>query len=70
VQIRSIAYPSDFHFAGVNPRPWQNEEVVIWNLNELDEHDRGAISAVLKSKLGEHLLATPGRAFIVDEAVA
>jgi hypothetical protein len=56
----------------------QNEElgtaisadVVIWDLHESDERDRGAIFAALKTRLVEHLLAHPGRAaFIVDEAV-
>jgi hypothetical protein len=44
--------------------------VVIWDLHESDERDRGAIFAALKAKLVAHVLEHPGRAaFIVDEAV-
>jgi hypothetical protein len=44
--------------------------VVIWDLHESDERDRGAIFAALKARLVAHLLAFPGRAAsIVDEAV-
>src|SRR5947209_4065029 len=47
-----------------------NPDVVMWDLHESDERDRGAIFSALKAKLVEHLLEKPGRAaFIVDEAV-
>jgi hypothetical protein len=42
-------------------------DVVIWDLHESDEHDRGTIFAILKTRLVEHLLEHPGRAaFIVS----
>jgi hypothetical protein len=45
-------------------------DVLIWDLHESDERDRGEIFAILKAALVTHLLAYPGRAaFIVDEAV-
>lgn len=45
-------------------------DVLIWDLHESDERDRGAIFAILKAALVAHLLAYPGRAaFVVDEAV-
>jgi hypothetical protein len=45
-------------------------DVVIWDLHESTEQDRGAIFAALKAKLVTHMLVHPGRAaFIVDEAV-
>jgi hypothetical protein len=48
----------------------RNPDVVIWDLHESDERDRGAIFATLKARLVEHMLASSGRAaFIVDEAV-
>jgi hypothetical protein len=65
VPIRSLEDAEVFSFADV-----ANPDVVIWDLHESDEADRGAIFAQLKSKLVGHLLAVPGRAaFIVDEAV-
>jgi hypothetical protein len=70
VPIRSIADAEAFHFIGADLGPGRNDDIVIWDLHESDERDRGAIFAVLKAKLVEHLLAVPGRAaFIVDEAV-
>jgi hypothetical protein len=45
-------------------------DMIIWDLHESDERDRGAIFAILKSAVAAHLLAYPGRAaFFVDEAV-
>jgi hypothetical protein len=45
-------------------------DMIIWDLHESHEPQRGAIFAILKSALADHLLAHPGRAaFIVDEAV-
>jgi hypothetical protein len=65
VPIRSLGDAEAFDFADV-----RSPDVVIWDLHESDEADRGAIFAQLKSKLVGHLLAAPGRAaFIVDEAV-
>jgi hypothetical protein len=65
VPIRTLAAAEVFSFADV-----ANPDVVIWDLHESDEDDRGAIFAELKKHLVEHLLAHPGRAaFIVDEAV-
>jgi hypothetical protein len=70
VPIRSIEDAEAFRFIGANLGPGANDDVVIWDLHESDERDRGAIFAVLKAKLVEHLIAVPGRAaFIVDEAV-
>ena len=47
-----------------------NPNVVIWDLHESGERDRGAIFVTLKAHLVEHLLEHPGRAaFIVGEAV-
>jgi len=65
VPIRSIADAEAFEF-----RQLWNAEVVVWELHESDEGDRGAIFATLKAKLVDYLLAHPGRAaVIVDEAV-
>src|SRR5205807_3913519 len=65
VPIRTPAEAATFSFSQV-----ANPDVVIWDLHESDERDRGEIFTALKSKLVEHLLAVPGRAaFIVDEAV-
>lgn len=65
VPIRTVADAEAFDFPRV-----VNPDVVIWDLHESDERDRGAIFAQLKAKLVEHLLVSPGRAaFIVDEAV-
>src|SRR5947209_2280553 len=70
VPIRSIEDAEAFHFIGVGLGPRKHDDVVIWDLHESDERDRGAIFATLKAKLVAHLLVTPGRAaFIVDEAV-
>jgi hypothetical protein len=64
VPIKNLASAEDFSFANVT-----NPDVVIWDLHESDERDRGAIFAALKAHLA-HLLEHPGRAaFIVDEAV-
>jgi hypothetical protein len=65
VPIRSLADVDayDFHNCG-------NPDVVIWDLHESDERDRGAIFAALKAKCVSHVLDHPGRAaFVVDEAV-
>jgi hypothetical protein len=65
VAIRTLADVEAFAFDQVD-----NLDVVIWDLHESDEDDRGAIFAELKKHLVEHLLAHPGRAaLIVDEAV-
>lgn len=65
VPIRSLDDAEAFQFAAI-----ASPDVVIWDLHESDERDRGAIFAALKAKLVTHLLAHPGRAaFIVDEAV-
>jgi hypothetical protein len=64
-QLGTVADAESFNFADV-----ANPDVVIWDLHEFDERDRGAIFAALKTRLVEHLLTHPGRAaFIVDEAV-
>jgi hypothetical protein len=60
-----VADADGFRFVDV-----ANPDVVIWDLHESDERDRGAIFAALKRHLVERLLGRPGRAaFIVDEAV-
>ncbi|MCA1647266.1 MAG: hypothetical protein LC797_18025 [Chloroflexi bacterium] len=65
VQICTPTEAGDFNFAAV-----ANPDVVIWDLHNSDEQDRGAIFATLKAHLVTHLLEHPGRAaFIVDEAV-
>jgi hypothetical protein len=65
VRIRTTAEAEAFSFSDI-----ANPDVVLWDLHDSDEHDRGAIFAALKAKLVEHLLRHPGRAaFIVDEAV-
>jgi hypothetical protein len=65
VPIRTLDDAEQFVFSEIH-----SPDVVIWDLHESDERDRGAIFAALKSKLVDHLLAVPGRAaFIVDEAV-
>jgi hypothetical protein len=65
VPIRTVVDAEVFTFASVC-----NPDVVIWDLHESDERDRGAIFATLKGHLVAHLLKHPGRAaFIVDEAV-
>ena len=65
VQICTLAEAEAFRFDDV-----VNPEVVIWDLLDSAEQDRGAIFAQLKAHLVAHLLAHPGRAaFIVDEAV-
>ena len=65
VPVCTVADAEAFGFADV-----VNPDVVIWDLHESDERDRGAIFAELKAKLVSHLLANPGRAaFIVDETV-
>jgi hypothetical protein len=65
IGIGSVEHAESFEFADcINP------SVVIWDLHDSDETDRGAIFAVLKTKLVQHLLVNSGRAaFIVDEAV-
>ena len=65
VAIRTVLDAEAFSFADV-----ANPDVVIWDLHESDERDRGAIFAALKAHLVAYLLEHPGRAaFIVDEAV-
>jgi hypothetical protein len=73
VPIRSVEDAR--HFADLwaetpHGRGQWSADVLIWDLHESDERDRGAIFAILKTALVSHLLAYPGRAaFIVDEAV-
>ncbi len=63
--IRGADDAAHFSFADV-----ANPDVVMWDLHESDETERGCIFAELKRKLCAHLLATRGRAaLIVDEAV-
>jgi hypothetical protein len=63
--IRTLVDAQAFHFPEV-----ASPDVVLWDLHDSDEGDRGSIFAELKAKLVSHLLANPGRAaFIVDEAV-
>ena len=65
VPIGAVADAEAFSFAEV-----ANPDLVIWDLHESDERDRGAIFAALKARLVEHLLAHPRRAaVIVNEAV-
>jgi hypothetical protein len=65
VPIRTLADIEGFDFSRA-----RNSDVVIWDLHESDERDRGAIFAALKARLVAYLLVHPGRAaFIVDEAV-
>jgi hypothetical protein len=65
VPIRTLADAAPFEFPAV-----VNAAVLIWDLHESDERDRGALFATLKTKLVAHLLKQPGRAaFVVDEAV-
>jgi hypothetical protein len=65
VPIRTLAEAEAFSFDQV-----PNPDVVMWDLHESDEAERGRIFAELKAKLCAHLLATHGRAaLIVDEAV-
>jgi hypothetical protein len=71
VPVRSVDDAQVFHFIGADLGPGKNDDVVIFDLRDSDEAVRGEIFAVLKGKLVEHLLATPGKraALIVDEAV-
>ncbi len=63
--IRTPVEAVEFNFADV-----VNPDVIIWDLHESAEQDRGAIFAALKAPLVAHLLAHPGRAaFVVDKAV-
>jgi len=65
VPIRGTDDAAHFSFTDV-----ANPDVVIFDLHESAELDRGAIFATLKAHLVAHLLANPGRAaFVVDEAV-
>jgi hypothetical protein len=65
VPIRTLEDAERFSFDQVD-----NPDVVMWDLHESDEAERGRIFAELKAKLCAHLLATRGRAaLIVDEAV-
>jgi hypothetical protein len=65
VPIRTLAAAEAFSFEDV-----PNPNVVLWDLHESEEVDRGRIFAELTRKLCAHLLATHGRAaLVVDEAV-
>ena len=65
VPIRTVLEAEEFDFHNV-----ENPDVVIWDLHDSDERDRGAIFAALRAHLVRHLLEHPGRAaFVVDEAV-
>lgn len=65
VPIRTLAEAEAFSFDDV-----ENPDVVMWDLHESEEEERGKIFAALQRKLCAHLLATHGRAaLIVDEAV-
>ena len=65
VPIRGTDDAAHFSFTDV-----ANPDVVIFDLHESAELDRGAIFATLKAHLVAHLLANPSRAaFVVDEAV-
>lgn len=65
VPIRTVREAVSFSFDTV-----PNPDVVLWDLHESEEEDRGRIFAELTRKLCAHLLATHGRAaLIVDEAV-
>jgi hypothetical protein len=65
VSIRTLLEAEEFDF-----RQLANPDVVIWDLHDSDERDRGFIFAALKAHLVAYMLASPGRAaFIVDEAV-
>jgi hypothetical protein len=63
--IRTLADAEAFTFDQVT-----NPDIVLWDMDESDERDRGVIFATLRTKLVDRLLTCPGRAaFIVDEAV-
>ena len=65
VPIRTLADAQAFHFPEV-----ASPDVVLWDLHNSDEGDRGSSSPNSKPKLVSQVLANPGRAaFIVDEAV-
>jgi hypothetical protein len=51
VPIRTLADAEGFHFIGVDLGPGRNDDVVIWDLHESDERDRGAISPHSRSSL-------------------
>ena len=53
--IRTVLDAEEFSFADV-----ASPDVVIWDLHESDERDRGAIFAALKAHLVAYLLAHPG----------
>src|SRR5437763_10793775 len=64
--IRTLADAETFTFDQVT-----NPDIVLWDMDESDERDRGVIFATLRTKLVDRLLTCPGRAaFIVDEAVS
>src|SRR5207253_9089765 len=70
VPIRTLAEAEGFHFIGVNLGPGRNDDVVIWDLHESDETERGLILAELKRQLCAHLVASHGGgAVVVDAAV-
>src|SRR5204863_6129437 len=64
--IRTALEAVEFSFDDV-----ANPDVVIWDLHESDERDRGRIFAELKAKLCAYQLAGTKRrcALVVDEAV-
>jgi hypothetical protein len=66
VPIRTLADAECFAFDQV-----PNPDVVVWDLHESDETDRGAIFASLKRKLCAYQLAGKKRrmALVVDEAI-
>lgn len=65
VPIRCLADAEAFRFEAV-----ANPDVVVWDLHESDEGERGAIFAALKRRLVEYMLARPGRAaLVIDEAI-
>jgi hypothetical protein len=53
VVVRSLEDAQQFRFIGCDfyQGPGQNDDVVIWDLHQSDERDRGAIFAQLKANL-------------------
>jgi hypothetical protein len=66
VPVRTLAEAKAFSFDQV-----ANPDVVVWDLHESDEAERGAIFATLKAKLCAYQLAGARRrcALVVDEAL-
>jgi hypothetical protein len=73
VQIRSVDEARQFAASWTETpygRGRWSADVLVWDLHESDERERGAIFSILKTALGQHVLAYPGRAaVVVDEAV-